>query len=414
MNLFRREAIEARRRRLWGEVRLSQPPSLLAWSVTLGGTALAILGALAFGSHVRKETVGGYLSPEGGMVQLAAPRAGRITRVLVREGERVSVNAPLIEFSGESTGAQTGQVLAAQLAQVEQQLTSVRQRGDASESTLRAEQARLRHQLAAQLARRELLAQRIADQAELVRFSGERSARLDSLADSGYLSRVQLDERRQQFLAQRGELRALEGEAAAVQGGIEELRSQVREWPARLAALHAGTELELSTLLQKRIELSSARRFVERAPVAGIVASLQAAPGQVPAANAPLLSLMPEGATLLAELLVPTRAAGFIRPGDEVRLQIEAFPFERFGFVMGHVISAPRSVLKPGEFLAPIEIREAVYRVRVALGRDHVIAYGRRLPLQPGMVLRADIVIDRRPLWRQLVDPLLAAARRAH
>ena len=131
-------------------------------------------------------------------------------------------------------------------------------------------------------------------------------------------------------------------------------------------------------------------------------------------ANVPLMSIMPDAAALQAELLLATRAAGFIKPGDEARLQIEAYPFERFGFVMGRVLAVSKSVLKPGEFLAPIEIREAVYRVRVVLDRDYVLAYGQQKPLRPGMVLRADIVIERKPLWRQWFDPLLAAAKRAH
>jgi membrane fusion protein len=141
---------------------------------------------------------------------------------------------------------------------------------------------------------------------------------------------------------------------------------------------------------------------------------MQARPGGMPPANSPLVSIMPDGSELLAELLVPTRAAGFIKPGDEVRLQVEAYPFERFGFVMGNVASVSHSVLTPGEFLAPIEIKEAVYRVRVALSRDFVMAYGKKAQLRPGMSLRADIVIDRKPLWRQLIDPMLAAAKRAH
>ena len=35
MSLFRNEAIEAKRLRLWGEVRLAQPPSLTIWTVVL-------------------------------------------------------------------------------------------------------------------------------------------------------------------------------------------------------------------------------------------------------------------------------------------------------------------------------------------------------------------------------------------
>lgn len=414
MSLFRPEVIEAQRRRLWGDVRLSQPPSLTLWTLVLGGMALAVILSLAFGTYIRKENVGGYVSPEGGIVQVASTRAGRITRVMVSEGDHIPADAPLIELSGETFSAQTGQVLAAQLEQVEQQIKSASQRRDASALNLDADAQRLRAQFTAQTSRRELLESRIEDQKQMVQISEQQASRFADLAKNGYVSEIQLNERRQQMLSQRSDLNALQSELAATRGALAELRSQLEELPARRASLAASGELELSTLQQKRIELSANRRYVERAPVAGVISSMQARLGEMPGSNTPLVSIMPDGSELLAELLVPTRAAGFIKLGDEVRLQIDAYPFERFGFVMGHVSSVSHSVMTPGELLAPVEIKEAVYRVRVALSRDFVMAYGKKATLRPGMSLRADIVIDRKPLWRQLIDPMVAAARRAH
>jgi membrane fusion protein len=54
-----------------------------------------------------------------------------------------------------------------------------------------------------------------------------------------------------------------------------------------------------------------------------------------------------------------------------------------------------------------------VFRVRVALARDDIHAYGEAIPLQPGMLLTADIVFDRRSLIRWLFDPLFAVAERS-
>ena len=48
----------------------------------------------------------------------------------------------------------------------------------------------------------------------------------------------------------------------------------------------------------------------------------------------------------------------------------------------------------------------------VALPREEVHAYGEAIPLQPGMLLSADIVFDRRSLVRWLFDPLFAVSRR--
>jgi membrane fusion protein len=77
------------------------------------------------------------------------------------------------------------------------------------------------------------------------------------------------------------------------------------------------------------------------------------------------------------------------------------------------VSSISRTVLAPGEVAIPgLSVKEPVFRVRVTLERADVAAYGRAVPLQPGMLLSADIVIDRRSLLQWILDPLYAVGRR--
>jgi membrane fusion protein len=49
----------------------------------------------------------------------------------------------------------------------------------------------------------------------------------------------------------------------------------------------------------------------------------------------------------------------------------------------------------------------------VALAHEDIQAYGEVIPLQPGMLLTADVVFDRRSLIRWLFDPLFAVAQRS-
>jgi membrane fusion protein len=44
------------------------------------------------------------------------------------------------------------------------------------------------------------------------------------------------------------------------------------------------------------------------------------------AQSTPLLHILPEGSELVAELLLPTRSAGFITKGQTSRLRFDAFP----------------------------------------------------------------------------------------
>jgi membrane fusion protein len=63
-------------------------------------------------------------------------------------------------------------------------------------------------------------------------------------------------------------------------------------------------------------------------------------------------------------------------------------------------------VLSGSDISVPLSLKEPVYRVSVSLDRPDVDAYGARIPVQPGMLLRADIILERRTLIDWLLDPL--------
>ena len=148
--------------------------------------------------------------------------------------------------------------------------------------------------------------------------------------------------------------------------------------------------------------------------MAGRVAALPLDRGQTAQPGAVVAVLTAGDSPLEAELYAPSRAAGFVREGQEVRLMYQAFPHQKFGVGEGRVISVSRTVLAPSEVSIPgLQVQEPVFRVRVKLDKSSVAAYGETMPLQPGMLLTADVVIDRRSLLEWLLDPLYAAGRRA-
>jgi membrane fusion protein len=68
----------------------------------------------------------------------------------------------------------------------------------------------------------------------------------------------------------------------------------------------------------------------------------------------------------------------------------------------------------PGElgFTPADGSREPVYRIKVALEGQAIRAYGQLEPLQPGMQVEADILLDRRRLIEWIFEPLLSLAGR--
>ena len=236
--------------------------------------------------------------------------------------------------------------------------------------------------------------------------------RLTRLQDQGFAPGAEVDRRRRTVLAETNALRDLDGEIAAARARLSDLRSQIAAIPARQAEIEAALSSESARIGQQRAELAVARGYVLRAPIAGTVSRVLAREGLTPANNGRLLTIAPQGSMLYARLLVPTRAIGFIKVGQPANLQIEAFPYQRFGMIRGRVTRINPLVVRPGDIIYPIEQTESVYEVEVFLPREHVMGYGERHALRPGMVLKADLAIDRRRLWQQLFDPLLAAQAR--
>ncbi|MGH1559068.1 HlyD family efflux transporter periplasmic adaptor subunit [Caulobacter segnis] len=87
--------------------------------------------------------------------------------------------------------------------------------------------------------------------------------------------------------------------------------------------------------------------------------------GQAVAGGATLAVLTPAGSAMAAELYVPSRAAGFIRPGQKVRLMYQAFPTRPLAPGRGVIRTVSRTVLNPTEAPPGPKISEPVFRVRV-------------------------------------------------
>lgn len=153
--------------------------------------------------------------------------------------------------------------------------------------------------------------------------------------------------------------------------------------------------------------------MVLTAPTTGTIVSINARVGEVANPQMPLVTIAPAGSPLEARLLLPTRAAAMVEAGQDVRLMLDAYPFQRFGAVQGIVSGIGRAAVKPSEINAPVEFREAVYPMNIAIPAPYVVAYGVKRPLEIGMTLKADIVTDKRTFMTWLLDPLLAARARA-
>ncbi len=152
---------------------------------------------------------------------------------------------------------------------------------------------------------------------------------------------------------------------------------------------------------------------VLRAPEAGVVSALIAKPGEAVTAGQPVISITPEGSQLVARLLVPSSAIGFLHPASLLKLRYDAFPYQEFGQATGTVTSVSASALTPNEIAGLAEQRSdtPLYQVDVALDRQSINVYGTPEPLRAGLTVQASIMLDRRRLIQWVFEPIYDIGR---
>jgi membrane fusion protein len=409
--LFRREAVTHAARRLDGGVVLAAPLPARLVGFVLAAIVLAATTFAGLASYSRKAAVTGWLVPDHGFIRASAPAGGLIASLLVTEGDAVEEGQRLAEIrvAAEIAGGNAGAAMAAALRD---EAAAIDARGTAQIAKLEAEGPQTRTRLDNLRIELEYLEQQATLQESRVAIADSAASEVAG-ASTGSISKREIEQRRSAALQARQELVTQRRQAAATKREIADLAARLTVIPIEIAATRADTQAARAGLTERASEAEQRRAVFVLAPIAGRVAALPVAAGQPIAPNATLAVITPLTGRLEAELLAPSRAAGFIELGQEVRLQLQAFPHQRFGTVRGMVKTASTTVLGPSEISIPgLTIQEPVFRVHVALSREAIDAYGKSYPLQPGMLLSADIVFDRRSLLEWLFDPLYAVARR--
>ncbi|SAW47405.1 secretion permease [Klebsiella pneumoniae] len=172
------------------------------------------------------------------------------------------------------------------------------------------------------------------------------------------------------------------------------------------------TELDrqLQGLQQQLIELAGQEHFTLTAPVSGTVAAVLIRQGQSVKSSEAVMTLVPDNARLQIELYATSQNAGFIQPGQRVALRFAAFPYQKFGVQYGTIREISRTTLTPSDLLSVSPVtwkeNEGHYRVIVEPENTFILAYGKKEPLRPGMVLEGDVSLDTRHLWEWLTEPL--------
>jgi membrane fusion protein len=410
--LFRREVIDARREKALGDVLLVQPMSTSALTLLAVGLAAGLIGFSVWGEYTRKAHVSGYLVPTAGLVKVYSRESGTIVEKRIAEGQRVSKGDVLFVLSMETRSNEKIDTQAAVMAQLEERRSSlsaeIRQQSNLAEiedRSLRARITSMEGELSKLALEEETQTQRVA-----VAEGG--LARYQELFKDSLVPKEIVEEKRKDLLEQQGKLHALERARIGIGQDINELRAQIEALRLKTQTQRSAIARDMSQLSQELTEHEARRTFLVTAPSNGTATAVLAELGQAANPSQPMVSLLPDNNELLAQLIVPSRAIGFLAVDQTVLLRYQAFPYQRFGSYRAHIAEISKTLIMPDDISLPISLKEPAYRVTVALDSQFVKAYGQDFPLKAGMLLDADIWLERRKLYEWVLEPLYSVLGR--
>ena len=343
-----------------GEANLEQPARWGRRALWLG--AIGALAWAAFAPLGQGVPAHGFVSVEGSRKTIQHPRGGVVEAILVREGDHVEADQPLVRLNEAQAQAQQGSIEsqlvnllavearlqaerggltrvafpdfllkrqsnpeAKEAMAVQQQLFNTRRAAaDGEVGILRETLNGLERQV-------EGLQAREASNNQQYKLYADEFAAIKPMYDQGFVPRQRMFELERALAyveGQRGEDRANMGRARSAVSETRLKMAQVREFYRKEVETQlTDVQRQVGDLKERRVAtLDELERVVLRAPEAGTIVELSihtvggvAAPGQK------LMDLVPKGSRLMVEVMIPPHLIDSVRLGQSADLHFPAF-----------------------------------------------------------------------------------------
>jgi HlyD family secretion protein len=214
-----------------------------------------------------------------------------------------------------------------------------------------------------------------------------------------------------QVLEQGNKVRQLESAVASTQEELSKNRARAAVQRMIPSSTKERLDLDSERLESQTVEekaqalnrLSDLRSRVDltiiRASMAGKISGLSKQPGQLVAAGEEVVSVIPDDRDV-AKLVVPDMNVGFLSPGMEVQLRLDAYSYSEFGSIKGRLVDVGPSLLPPDKN-SP---RAPYFPAKVKLQSQSIKISGKQIPLRSGMGVTALIKVRDKPMITLLTD----------
>ncbi|MGL4091163.1 HlyD family type I secretion periplasmic adaptor subunit [Agrobacterium cavarae] len=270
----------------------------------------------------------------------------------------------------------------------------------------------------------------IAAQRELVATLGKLTGMRDTSAHGGMGSTAEWLNTLQAEQRERVALQIDINEKADADASIDVLRRQAQSATQSFLADYSqkleAAEAQVEDLTQKvRQAKSQFDDMTLVSPVDGIVeASTLTSTGQVLASGAEVMRIVPDGSHLDVQAFLTNDQIGFVKPGQEVTIKIDAFPYTQYGTVKGTVLQVGKDAVSAAQAQADLADSSftantstsvsnsqasngLVFPIVVQMDSDVIGSSEGTAKVSPGMSVAVDINTGTRTILAYLFAPLI-------
>jgi hemolysin D len=171
-----------------------------------------------------------------------------------------------------------------------------------------------------------------------------------------------------------------------------------------LSDRHAQAGTKYSQLQADATKATQRERQTQlTAPVAGIIQQLAIhTTGGVVTSAQPLMIVVPESATVTAEITIANQDIGFVNAGQMATVKLETFPYTKYGTVLAKVDVVTADAVTD-------EKKGSYYPATLTLSQKDMLIDGKRVNLSPGMNITAEIKTGQRRVIEFLLSPVQRA-----
>lgn len=403
MGVFRSEALEYHSDTEYGDVVIPASLSMTACAVATLFIFICVVLFVYYGSYTRKAHLTGIVMPSSGLVKITPQYAGYITQLTVSEGQHVIAGEPLYHINGEHFNEQGAGTLAAMNLSLRTQYAMLSSQETLELRDNQQQQAAIKQRIASLQLQVKSAEQRLQMAERQVGLTTSVMGSYKKLAGTHYVSDIEYQQKQIEVSTAQQNVEDQRQGLLQLRTAIEAAKDDLNHLIILGGSRKAELDRQLQEIRQQQEELAGQENITLTAPVSGTVAAVLVRQGQSVRALEPVMTVVPDNASLQIELYAASQNAGFIRPGQRVALRFAAFPYQKFGVQYGTIREISRTTLTPSDLLSVSPVtwkeNEGRYRVIVRPENPFILAYGKKEPLRPGMTLEGDVNLDTRPLW---------------